>query len=454
MDHRLNNLKEEFNNITDMRDGITKIFETLKIKTEKLKEIYADFIKNNKDNLFVFGLDSFHFQSKLIDIEFDDMKRLNAGIMNRVYCEYFKLYKIVQNYIKNSISDRKILELVQIENNYPTYKDLEPYKDYSYSITQDIHENILILLGSINSVLINKEHDLRVLQQKNSTGLNIDNYVHTFNYHTTMLKENLLLFITYIEFFHKLHTKYLKRFSTKLQLMFSQITHDIQFEDNMQASKERRKSMLQDFVNQDVDNELLKELKNSINDNTVAPSPTNATSITTETFDDNNSLHSAKYETYSELSNDQDEDFVITNDVANIKMHTSYVENLFNSQDTDFIEESHIISESSAKDLENREKMQKELENVLELRITETVDSGVENNDAIVEIIEEEEPEKIVQNLEEQPVTEDKKEEDDSSIVTSATINSQSVTNIDEPAQEPKKKRVYKPRKKKGDPVL
>ena len=135
-------------------------------------------------------------------------------------------------------------------------------------------------------------------------------------------------------------------------------------------------------------------------------------------------------------------------------MHTSYVENLFNSQDTDFIEESHIISESSAKDLKNREKMQKELENVLELRITEALDSGVENNDAIVEIIKEEEPEKIVQNLEEQPVTEDKKEEDDSSIVTSATINSQSVTNIDEPAQEPKKKRVYKPRKKKGDPVL
>jgi len=196
MDHRLNDLKEEFNNITDMRDGITKIFETLKIKTEKLKDIYSDFIKNNKDNLFVFGLDSFHFQSKLIDIEFDDMKRLNAGIMNRIYCEYYKLYKIVQKYIKDNITDRKILELVHIENNYPVYKDLEPYKEYDYIVTQDIHENILILLGSINSVLINKEHDLRVLQDKNRTGLNIDNYVHTFNYHTTVLRENLVLFIT------------------------------------------------------------------------------------------------------------------------------------------------------------------------------------------------------------------------------------------------------------------
>uniref|UniRef100_A0A6C0F4Z0 Uncharacterized protein n=1 Tax=viral metagenome TaxID=1070528 RepID=A0A6C0F4Z0_9ZZZZ len=447
MDHRLNNLKDEFNNITDMRDGITKIFETLKIKTEKLKETYAEFIKNNKDNLFVFGLDSFHFQSKLIDIEFDDMKRLNAGIMNRIYCEYFKLYKIVQKYIQNNITDRKILELVQIENHYPIYKDLEPYKEYDYSVTQDIHENILILLGSINSVLINKEHDLRVLQQKNSTGLNIDNYVHTFSYHTTILKENLTLFITYIEFFHKLHTKYLKRFSTKIQLMFSQITHDIQFEDNAHASRERRKSMMQDFANEDIDRTLLAELKNSINDNTVAPSPTNSNSIRTDSFDDN-SLHSVKYETYSELSNDQDEEIVIKNEVVNIKMHTSYVESLFNSQDNfqdnNFKEEKHVsIVEPSLKDVENRETMQKELENVLELRITETIDTKVVEN-VENQVVEE-------QTKEETIIAEDKKEEDDSSIITSATASSQSVANTDEP---PKKKRTYKPRKKKGDPGL
>ena len=465
MDHRLNELKEEFNNITDMRDGITKIFETLKIKTEKLKDIYADFIKNNKENLFVFGLDSFHFQSKLIDIEFDDMKRLNSGIMNRVYCEYYKLYKIVQNYIRNNITDRKILELVQIENNYPVYKDLEPYKEYDYSITQDIHENILILLGSINSVLINKEHNLRVLQQKNSTGLNIDNYVHTFSYHTTILKENLILFITYIEFFHKLHSKYLKRFSTKVQLMFSQITHDIQFEDNVQASKERRKSMLQDFANEDVDRALLKELKNSINDNTIAPSPTNATSIRSDSFDDNNSLHSAKYETYSELSNDPEDELAIKNEVANIKMHTSYVESLFhlqdNSSDDGFKEEKRtIISEPRVKDVENREAMHKELENVLELRITETIQTEVIENEIPepVEEVAKKEESKEEQNghpiVGEEPptaITEEKKEEDDSSTMTSATASSQSVTNTDEAAQTPKKKRTYKPRKKKGE---
>jgi hypothetical protein len=48
----------------------------------KLKELYKEFVSNNKNNLFVFGLDSFRFQSKLIDIEYDDMKRLFLAITN------------------------------------------------------------------------------------------------------------------------------------------------------------------------------------------------------------------------------------------------------------------------------------------------------------------------------------------------------------------------------------
>jgi hypothetical protein len=260
--------------------------------------------------------------------------------------------------------------------------------------------------------------------------------------------------------------------------MFSQVTHDIQFEDNAQASKEKRKSMLKDFANEDIGHELLKELKNSINDNndnTVAPSPTNATSIRTNSFDDNNSLHSVKYDTYSEISNDLEEEQVIKNEAVNIKMHSSYVESLFNSQenmdDNDFKEEKRVvIVEATLTDVKNRELMHKELENVLELRITETVDPEiVDEQEQVVEekeelvvkaeiIVEVEESAKEEQVVMEPPVEEaakeEKKEEDDASTVTSATGSSQSVTNTDEAAQTPKKKRVYKPRKKKGEEVL
>jgi hypothetical protein len=107
--------------------------------------------------MFVFGLDSFHFQSKLIDIEYDDMKRLFLAINNRMYCEYFKLHKIITDYIYANVTDKKITEFVK-SNNYPVYKDLEPFREYKFETVLEIHENILNLLGVLISTMNNKEN--------------------------------------------------------------------------------------------------------------------------------------------------------------------------------------------------------------------------------------------------------------------------------------------------------
>jgi hypothetical protein len=47
------------------------------------------------------------------------------------------------------------------------------------------------------------------------------------------MKEKIDLFIKYIEFFHKLHTKHFKRISNKIQLMYNDISHDINFEEQI-----------------------------------------------------------------------------------------------------------------------------------------------------------------------------------------------------------------------------
>jgi hypothetical protein len=283
MDKRINNLKINFTKVIDLKNENIKMFETLEGKIGQLKIIYSEFIKSNKQNLFIFGLDSFHFQGKLIDIEYDDMKRLYAAITNRIYCEYFKLYKIVVDYIiENITDDKKMVELINVnKNNYPIYKDLEPFKQYDFEIIQSLHETIIALLSSIHNYFLNKEHDLKQHQRKNATGLNIDNFIHTFNYNNVVLREKLTLFVTYIEFFHKLHTKYFTRFTTKMQLFTSQILHDIKFEDSVEMHKMKRKSMIETLINDNTDNNILNDLKNSIND-----APTTPTSSLTN-LDDN-----------------------------------------------------------------------------------------------------------------------------------------------------------------------
>ena len=91
MDNRIESIQLEFTKIINTTHEIKTIFDNLEIKIIKLKEIYQNLIKNNNDSKFMFGLDSFRFQGKLIDLELEEMKKYNILINNRLYCEYYKL---------------------------------------------------------------------------------------------------------------------------------------------------------------------------------------------------------------------------------------------------------------------------------------------------------------------------------------------------------------------------
>jgi len=267
MDARLIKLKGDFNNIITVRTSVKNIFDILQIRINKLKIFYAEFIKDSKNDMFIFGLDSFHFQSKLIDIEYDDMKRLFLAINNRMYCEYFKLYKIITEYIVKNIPDKKVKDNIKV-NNYPVYKDLEPYKEYKFETIQDIHENILNFISILNSMLSNKENELLIHKSKQSIGLNIDNFITTFNYNINVIREKINMFVSYIEFFHKMHSKYLKRFSNKIQLMHTHIDSDIRFDENLELSKHKKKELIASLNVENVNNMLLNDLKKSMNSDT------------------------------------------------------------------------------------------------------------------------------------------------------------------------------------------
>jgi hypothetical protein len=94
-----------------------------------------------------------------------------------------------------------------------------------------------------------------------------------------VLREKLVLFVAYIEFFHKLHTKYFKRFTTKMQLFVSQINNDIKFEDSAELNKTKRQSMLENFENDNIDKNILTALKNSIQSPSNQPSTPTSTKI-------------------------------------------------------------------------------------------------------------------------------------------------------------------------------
>ena len=443
MEARLLNLKNDFNNLINIRNNVKNIFEILQLRIDKLKLLYSEFIQNNKNQVFVFGLDSFHFQSKLIDIEYDDTKRLFMAIGNRMYCEYFKLNKIIIEYILNNVKDKKVTEILKI-NNYPIYKDLEPFKEYKFETLMDIHENILKMLSILVSELNNKENELSIHKSKQHIGLNIDNFVTTFNFNNNVMKERITMFITYIEFFHKLHTKYLKRFSKKIQLIYTDISNDIKFDESLEInnsnssnsinSSNNRKimnqSILTDSDNESSKSDKLLSRKNSVN------------GISDISTCSDNSISSKSDNIIKNANNNNIDSNYIFESIIN-KKNNKLDKNDYNKIDNSVTDEEinnlFLTIGSSCDSMINKNKEITEVE-VINIPLSCEIIDSVESNDKPENI------ELIVETKEEMPL------EENDEIPLEENEESNNTTDIEpepEPEPETKKKRAYKPRKKK-----
>jgi hypothetical protein len=435
MESRLLNLKNDFNNLINIRNNVKNIFEILQLRIDKLKLLYSEFIQNNKNQVFVFGLDSFHFQSKLIDIEYDDTKRLFMAIGNRMYCEYFKLNKIIIEYILNNIKDKKITEIIKI-NNYPIYKDLEPFKEYKFETLMDIHENILKMVTVLVSELNNKENELTIHKTKQHIGLNIDNFVTTFNFNNNVMKERITMFITYIEFFHKLHTKYLKRFSNKIQLIYTDINNDIKFDESLEISSPSPSS-------------------NNINSNNINIKKINQHNTGYSDNESSNSSNSSRSSRSSKsdkiisrkksLTGLSDSSSISSkSDSKNNKLDETDGIDLDKSVSDEEMNELFLNIESSCESIINKNKENDNSEVINVPLSQETIDSTEVNDDPDnIEL-------KIVENKVEEKEECNDEIKDESSIIE--TNESEPETDHDpepEPEPETKKKRIYKPRKKK-----
>lgn len=263
IEDRLNTSKNAFTVIIELRKDATNTMSSLHDVILKLDEIYKEFIKDSQEKMFIFGLDSLNFQSKMLNIEYSDMNRLFLSINNRMYCEYYKLFKIICEYICENAKEPKILETVKSESAIPQYKDLEPFKEYEFELVQQVHDAIITLLFSLHSYLEQKDYDLKNHQTKNMTGLNIDNFVNTFQFYNVVMREKIHLFINYLEFFHKLHSKYLKRFTTKVHLMHSHVKHDIKLDDNI---KQKDKQLFSEMKQDNHEKSIMMELRDSLDD--------------------------------------------------------------------------------------------------------------------------------------------------------------------------------------------
>jgi len=285
----LKELKNNFIIIGDIREDISQTFQMVELVISELNDIYGEYITHTKDNMMVFGLNPFYFQCKLVKLEYDDMYRFYIAITNRMYCEYYKLHKIMAGYITETVKENDSLKVNFMYKEFPVYKDLEPFKEYDFNIICKIHEVLITMIDYLFQYLVKKENHMKTNENKNKTGLFINNFVNTLNYDIIVMREKILLFIHDLGFFHKLHIQYLKRFSDKILFFNMQLNDDVKLNSNTKPQPPAPKPLIQNpssIVSTPADNNIVLSMK-ELEDNQSTATVTQKNSTTSSVVQQN-----------------------------------------------------------------------------------------------------------------------------------------------------------------------
>ena len=250
-------LQTEFSEIIHLYEEIQNQRIEIQGKLGQVKEIYNELIKNNNKKIFLFCLDAFYFQYKVLNIEMDNLNRFTTLINNRMYGDYYKLYTIMitkaAQYIctdcsgldltgsskqVNSAGSSKQVDSAgsskQVDSTNPIsstniispYNDLEPFHEYPIADTQLLHQDIIIVIEKIFEYYTKKEKEIHDYNM-NKIGISIDSFINTLEYDNNLIQEQLQLYVNYISFFHKIHIEYLAKLVNKIVAFHSEIDEDM-----------------------------------------------------------------------------------------------------------------------------------------------------------------------------------------------------------------------------------
>lgn len=222
---QIEKLKGSFTNILQIIDEIAGVKQTANETLQKLKEAYNTLIQQNHEKVFLFCLDSFYFQYKSFQLELENLEKGFSFINNRMYCDYYKLYKMIINTIKEQ--KQEFPEDCE-QRNYVPYKDLEPFQEYRMDDIKDVHQNILHIIKLLFEKYQNKRISINNYYEEHQVGFSISNFINTLEYENGCLNHQIMLYINYIAFFHISQKQHLKRCFQRFQGFYKEVEDNIQ----------------------------------------------------------------------------------------------------------------------------------------------------------------------------------------------------------------------------------
>ena len=222
--HNISRLEGEFNEIIHLSTEIMNKKNALDEKLKQLKEQYNELVKQNSKKIFLFCLDSFYFQYKVLHVEMEQFHRMCALIHNRIYGDYYKLFNIILMQCKES--NIQVPGLARESDQFPIYKDLEPFLEYKIEDVIKIHADILTIINEVYMLYVSNQKNIHKHNDRIHAGFSITSFINTLSYENVLIKEQIGLYSNYMAFYHNSQKSYL----TKLLIKMDGFIRDIEQE--------------------------------------------------------------------------------------------------------------------------------------------------------------------------------------------------------------------------------
>ena len=191
MEHRT-----EFDTLIHMRIDLNKRLAALETTLSGMKDKYKEFTKNNSKKIYLYSLDSFFFQYKILHVEFEHYKRFLALINNRMYGDYYKLFMIIfaQSKEYNLCVGVEVDDLI-------VYKDLDLMYDYTIENVTALFDKIVIVMEQLRELHRMNSDTISSNNSNNGVGFSIAAFFTTLKYENIMLNEHIRMYIDFIKFY-------------------------------------------------------------------------------------------------------------------------------------------------------------------------------------------------------------------------------------------------------------
>jgi len=227
----------DFIEIEDYKNDITRIIIEIETKCENLENIYKEYLKQaTRTQDYLMSLDTLFFQLNLTQKDLDNYSKLFDTFIYQMYGQYYKFYRKILNNLSN-VDKTELFKDIAYEKDFTPYIDLS-FKEYSFEEIKSIHNTIISIITCINTYIEQQKYEIEDDDIRVSKGVSIDTLVfEKRRFNQTLLNENKL-FESIRKKFYEYQKKIMKRIMLKLKLLYFQIDTDIQFESFNYTSRQ------------------------------------------------------------------------------------------------------------------------------------------------------------------------------------------------------------------------